>query len=443
MDRPVFNTIMERVRSGRSGGIVVYKFDRFARSLLGAISTLAELGQHGAVFASATEPDLDYSAPPGRMYLQMMFVFAEHTRSTLKESWATSQRLAVERGHHISPNGFLGYDQVDGRLVPNEASPAVVEAFRRRGQGEGWTGIADWLNNAAPREDGRDWNGQAVQRLCSKRVYRGEASRYVDQDRDGRGAIVNKSAHPALVTEDEWQAAQMDPRLARPRKGDPLPLLSGLIRCRGCRFGMSLGRGPKGERMYRCRARHASERCSEPASVLAAMVERHVEGLLRRELARLVTATVGVSHERDQARTVLADARADLDAFRHDTRAKRKLGDHLWHDTLDGHLEAVRQAGSALERLAGQSAAVKEGLTENHYLDLDVADRREVLGGFIDAIVVRRSRGRGRNTDAIEARVRVLWRGQAPADLPRSRVASEIVPFDFSEGEVEAGVATT
>ena len=103
----------------------------------------------------------------------------------------------------------------------------------------------------------------------------------------------------------------------------------------------------------------------------------------------------------------------------------------------------MRQAGSALERLAGQSAAVKEGLTENHYLDLDVADRREVLGGFIDAIVVRRSRGRGRNTDAIEARVRVLWRGQAPADLPRSRVASEIVPFDFSEGEVEAGVATT
>ena len=45
------------------------------------------------------------------------------------------------------------------------------------------------------------------------RVYLGEASRYVDQDRDGRGPIVNPAAHPPLVTEAEWQAAQMTPRL--------------------------------------------------------------------------------------------------------------------------------------------------------------------------------------------------------------------------------------
>src|SRR5215212_179841 len=54
MDRPVFASIMERVREGKSGGVVVYKSDRFARTLLGAISTLAEIGEHGGVFASAT-----------------------------------------------------------------------------------------------------------------------------------------------------------------------------------------------------------------------------------------------------------------------------------------------------------------------------------------------------------------------------------------------------
>jgi Resolvase, N terminal domain len=37
MDRPVFGSIMEKIRTGMSGGIVVYKLDRFARSLLGAI----------------------------------------------------------------------------------------------------------------------------------------------------------------------------------------------------------------------------------------------------------------------------------------------------------------------------------------------------------------------------------------------------------------------
>src|SRR4051794_37484529 len=56
MDRPVFNKIMERIRSGQSGGLVVYKMDRFSRSLLGALNTLAEIGEPGAEFASATEP---------------------------------------------------------------------------------------------------------------------------------------------------------------------------------------------------------------------------------------------------------------------------------------------------------------------------------------------------------------------------------------------------
>jgi site-specific DNA recombinase len=180
MDRPVFNSIIERVRSGRSGGIVVYKTDRFARSLLGALNTLAELGQHGARFASATEPQLDYTTPAGRAFMQQLFVFAEFTRSSLKESWAVAQRSAIERGIHISPNGYLGYDKgEDGRLVPNGHAPVVGELFRRRGGGEGWGALAEWLNEVAPRPDGRQWVGQIVQRLCASTSgrLRGTSSR--------------------------------------------------------------------------------------------------------------------------------------------------------------------------------------------------------------------------------------------------------------------------
>ena len=368
-----------------------------------------------------------------------MFVFAEYLRSTLKESWATSQRSAVERGIQIAPNGYFGYDRVDRRLVPNADAPRVAEAFRRRGAGESWTAIAKWLNNVAPRED-REWNGQAVQRLCSKRVYLGEASRYVAQDRDGRGPIVNKKAHPPLVTEAVWQAARMNPRLAQPRGTGPLPLLSGLIRCAGCRFGMSLGRGPTGERLYRCRAAHASGRCPSPASVMADVVEGYIEALVVSELEGILTRTVETSRDRERAVKEAEQARADLDEFRRDTAARRKLGDDLWHDTLDGYLRAVHEAEARLERLSSQSSAVEEGLTADHYLALDLPDRREVLGGFVDAVFVRKSRGRGRNVDPIEDRVRVLWRGQAPADLPRPRRASEIVSFDFDEGEVETRV---
>jgi site-specific DNA recombinase len=439
MDRPVFNSIMEKIRGGKSGGIVVFKLDRFARSLLGAVTTLAELGANDAVLASATEPELDYTTPAGKAFMQQMFVFAEFVRGTLKESWATAQRSAIERGIHISPNGFLGYTRGDdGRLVPNRQAPIVVRVFRRRGDGETWGALADWLNEAAPKPDGTLWTAVAVQRLCAKRVYRGEASRYVEQDVDGRGPIVNREAHPALVTEDEWRAAQMNPRVAKGGKGGgELPLLSGLVRCAGCRYSLSLGRGPKGERLYRCRAKHASGTCPSPASVLAESVENYVENMVLTEIDG-IAKIVPDSQERERVLADLEQARSDLDGFRRDRAARRKLGPE-WHDWLDTYLAAVRDLEAELERVDQRIGVVREGLTRDHYLDLPLDDQREVLAGFIDCVMVRRSRGRGRNVDPIEVRSRVLWRGQAPADLPRRRVVNEIRSFDF-EDHVEAGV---
>jgi site-specific DNA recombinase len=444
MDRPVFNRIMERVRRGDSGGFVVYKLDRFSRSLLGAVATLEELGRYGATFASATEPQLDYTTPAGRAFVQQMFVFAEFVRSTLAESWAVTQRNAIERGIHISPNskrgGYLGYTVgPDRRLVPDDQAPTAVELFRRRGGGEAWGSLAEWLNTAAPRPDGTRWTGQAVQRLCAKRIYRGEASRYVDQDKDGRGPVVNRDAHPALVTEAEWQAAQMDPRIAKGgRNGKPAPLLSELIRCQGCRYSLSLGRGPKGERLYRCRAKHASGQCPSPASILADTIEGFAEAAVLDGIDGLVRF-VPDSRERERVMATLEQARSDLEAFRGDRAARRKLGDSGWHEWLDDYLRAVREAEVELERLNTQIGAVREGLTRDHYLALPQSDRREVLAGFIDTIVVRRSRGRGRNVDPIDTRVRILWRGEAPADLPRRRVSGPIVSFEF-EQDVEPGM---
>jgi hypothetical protein len=428
---------MDRIRRGESGGVIVYKTDRFARSVQGALNTLAEIGEHDARFASATEPTLEYVTPAGRAFLQQMFVFAEFVRATLKESWAVTQRSAIERGIHISPNGYLGYDRVDGRLVPNADAATLREVFVRRGAGESWGSLAAWLDEAAPKPDGKLWTGQAVQRLCAKRVFRGEGSRYVNQDVDGRGAIVNPNAHPALVTEAEWQAAQMQPRLERSNGDRPPPLLSSLVRCAGCRYALSQGRGPKGERLYRCRAKHASGACPSPASVLADGLEAFVEESVLSQIDGVVN--VPSSGDRERAVEQLELARADLDAFKADVAARRKLGAE-WHEWLDQYLRAVREAEACLDRLNAQVGAVTQGLTRDHYSALPQGDRREVLAGFVDAVVVRRLRGRGRNADPLEDRLRILWRGEAPADLPRPRVANPIVSFDFDD-DVEAGVA--
>ena len=189
MDRPVFNSIMEKIRTGKSEGIVVYKLDRFARSLLGAITTLAELGAHDAVLASATEPELDYTTPAGRAFMQQMFVFAEFVREERSRSPGRRRR--------VTPSSSAG--SISRRPTTSATTEATTGGLCRTSKhlwssrssvagGPGsWARLADYLNEAAPRPDGRDWTSQAAQRICDKRVYRGEASRYVDQDVDGRG----------------------------------------------------------------------------------------------------------------------------------------------------------------------------------------------------------------------------------------------------------------
>jgi hypothetical protein len=232
----------------------------------------------------------------------------------------------------------------------------------------------------------------------------------------------------------------MEPRIAKGgSNGKVLPLLSGLIRCAGCRYSLSLGRDKSGAPLYRCRGDHARGRCPCTASVSAEAIEGYVEEAVLSEIDGLVRL-VPDSAERDRAAEAVMAARANLDEFRRDTAARKKLGAE-WHDWLDEYLAAVRIAEAELDRLNAQVGMGAEGLTREHYLALPQPDRREVLAGFIDCVMVRRSRGRGRNVDPISGRTRILWRGQAPADLPRRRVASPIVSFDFEEG-VETGVVS-
>lgn len=442
MDRPVFNSIMERVRSGRSGGLVVYKLDRFARNLHGAISTLAEIGEHNGTFVSVSEPGLDYSTPNGRAYLHMMFVIAQLMRENITEEWATAQRHAIERGVHISPSTYLGYDRGDdGRLVPNDDAPVVREAFVRRGETQSWGQIATWLNKVAPRADEGNWTAQGVQRMCSHRVYRGEASRNVKRDKAGRGPIVNPDAHPPIVTEDEWRAAQMTtPPVGGRRAGDPGPLLAGLIRCSGCRHQLSQGKSAKGERTYRCRPAKASGKCGRPAMVMADALDAYVEAAVLSEIDGLVRL-VPDSSDRDRVVAALEQERANLDAFRRNRDGLRQLGAETWNEWLAGYLTAIRRLEAELSAIDARHGVARDGLTRDHYLSLPLDDRREVLAGFIDTVMVRPSRGRGRNVDPIDQRSRILWRGEAPHDLPRPRVSSPIVPFVFDdEQHVEAGI---
>jgi site-specific DNA recombinase len=84
MDRPVFNCLMGQIRSGESGGIVVWKLDCFARTLVGGLTTLNAITERRALSASATEPLFDFTTADGRIFLQLNLMMAEYFRERTK-----------------------------------------------------------------------------------------------------------------------------------------------------------------------------------------------------------------------------------------------------------------------------------------------------------------------------------------------------------------------
>lgn len=82
--RPKREELMKLARQRRLDAIVVWKLDRFGRSLADLISSLNELRDLGVVFVSLTE-SLDFSTPSGRAMAGMLSIFAEFEREIIRE----------------------------------------------------------------------------------------------------------------------------------------------------------------------------------------------------------------------------------------------------------------------------------------------------------------------------------------------------------------------
>lgn len=82
--RPQREELLKLARRRDIDAIVVWKLDRFGRSLVDLTTTLTELKELGVVFVSLTE-SLDFSTPSGRAMAGMLSIFAEFERDIIRE----------------------------------------------------------------------------------------------------------------------------------------------------------------------------------------------------------------------------------------------------------------------------------------------------------------------------------------------------------------------
>lgn len=426
LTRPGLERARRLLTDGLADGIVVAQSDRASRSVLQGLGLIDELERAGH-WIVATDGTIDTTTPETKLATVVFLAMHERTIENMRRQSAVIHRQAIlEKGRHMGPAPFGYVRDREGRLKAHRGEAEWVRLiFARRAEGAGWVTIAGELDAAGVRQrNGRRINQHMLRRLVTHRVYVGEAV---------HGDHVKPSAHPALVDEASWSAAN---RVRPAVRSDPAAgvrvhedsLLRGLLRCAGCRYVLKRLPMPDVPPRWRCRTllseRTATHDCTAPAALTGAQgveVERLV-------VERFMALATGVVVERGAEVDVAAlereaqEAEALLDELSA-LRVRHRLGAVRWSRMTEEAWEAAsvvaQRLASARARSRAQVAGADPRALGEVWAGMVLGERQEALRSVVQAVVV----------DGVRVDVVPVWR---EVDVPRRGVRDFVAgPWEF------------
>ena len=393
-DRPIITRAVEDIERGLYCGLVVAYLSRASRSVKQLLEMWERIEVAGGQVVAVAE-SIDTSTPTGRLTRTVLAAIAEHELDLHRDRFEELRRVATAQGIWQRRQTPLGYvrDPRTRKLVPDPNAPKVRKAFRERAQGVPLTEIASQL--------GRTSSG--VRAALRNRAYLGELR---------VGVHVNPAAHPAIVAEDEWLAAQSATAARPTRSANGLALLAGLARCASCGHVMSPG-SSRSYRAYRCHRQHSAGHCPGPAAITRKTVERHVERIALTELAKLKATATDSDSRLDNVRSGLRAAERELAAYLEGVSAaglspeQYAKGARIRRDEID------RLRDLLVDQLARRRTPI-DGDPLRLWETLDPRRRNQLLRGLIECVLVVPV-GRGKRVP-VDDRVRVIAHGSGLAE---------------------------
>ncbi len=438
-DRPQFRRMLDD--AGRPEApfkeILVWKFSRFTRKREHAVAFKAMLRRRGIRVVSITEHADD--SPTGRLMEAIIESVDEFYSENLAQEVMRGMREAASRGFWIAPRAPHGYRKVhvpDGAKkrpkleIEPGAAPLVRRMFRMAESGKSVLDIAKTFNREGISSPaGRHWSKTAVHKMLSNEAYTGTLV-WGSTAKDKAPPVRVEDAFPAIVSKSQFDRVgdvlrSKAPKIVHPRRVASTYLLSGLVKCGGCRRSLT-GQGAKSGRYayYVCQSKmkRGSATCKTPR-LSARRFEKLVVGRIRgsilterniRDLARLVDEEMdGAAREqREKAMSIqreIDDARRRLGrlyaAIEDSDLEVSDLAPRIreLRDREKRLLEAEREAETALsdrravlgdiERIAAFAEDLGEFLKNS-----ELTERRAFISSFVEEIVVDRERARIRYT---------------------------------------------
>jgi DNA invertase Pin-like site-specific DNA recombinase len=431
LSRPGLDEALERVERRESGGLIVAWLDRLSRDSEHAHALVRRITEAGGVIYAPDAPS-DWTTPEGELQTGIIFAFAQYVRSRARAGFERSKEQAIARGIPVATRPAVGYRQrKDRRLELDPATaPIVRQVFEMRAAGAGPRELGRFLEDRqVPTSLGSTtWSPAAIYSMLRNRTYLGELSY-------GKPArFVNPDSHEPIVDLPLWLAAQ-NPSPKRPVTGERRAyLLSGLIRCATCGYGLQgTTSGRNRTHIYRCTRVHAHGGvCPAPARVTVERADTAaVEAFWSLVSDLQATGTPAVDPGLDGFQLALDAAQRALSQYMA-PEVQEAIGDPaLWAQGLRERREARDRAAEILGHARQQSPvadAPDVATLRDTWETATTSERRELLAARFDTFALYR--------DPVE--LVAYPTGTAPAGLPRQGNRRPPVPQPFPERPANA-----
>jgi site-specific DNA recombinase len=436
-DRPALKRLLADIESGRVDTVVVYKIDRFSRSLADFMRMMTVFEEHGVAFVSVTQA-FDTSSSMGRLTLNILLSFAQFEREIIGERIRDKIGASRQRGKWTGGTPILGYDvdRSNGspRLVVNAAEasrvrqifdlylelgallPVVAELDRR-----GWRNKS-WTTRDGRKRGGLPFDKCRVYNLLTNVLYAGKVT-HKDE--------VYAGEHEVIVSDDVFDRVQQQlmrhgrngAAEGRNRHG---ALLRGMLRCKACGRAMSHTFTTKGNRRYRyytCTnaAKRGRAACPSP-SLPAAEIERAVVDQFR-----------CIGQDAEALRETLAQARGQVEsAIERLTRERREIERALARLHADIRRTAAGNGAAATApRIAELNERVRDAEQQVTEIDTKLAELRQELVDEVDVA-------------AAFADFDNVWKALSPREQVRLvHLLVSRVEYDAEDGSIEVTLHPT
>ena len=349
MRRPAFGELMEAVEAGEIERIVVYRLDRFSRSLADFSRIWEVLQKNGVAFLSVSE-QFDTSSPVGRAMLSIVMTFAQLERETTAERVRDNYHHCASLGAWPggpAPYGYaLSKTEMDGRsvssLIPDEHAKTVCRIFEEYAKPEtSLRGLAKDLTARGIHGPKREaWDNVTLSRILRNPVYvqadeavycyylaQGVQSSQTSADYDGehgcvligkrsRSGAAQKgekllclSAHEGLVSAALWLRVQeklsFAAQLPRANAGK-YSWLTGLLKCAKCGYAVKIN-SIKAEQRCKllCSGRSNLGGCDASIDVDLRELEAYIAGEIQRSFDACPMELLPAGKDRAQAGAIL------------------------------------------------------------------------------------------------------------------------------------------